>query len=110
MRDEDQRSDAHERDVSEVLHRVVGQLWIECRQINVMFDIIGPLMSQVRFKNAKAIAVTAKDLIPAAAEVLTMAEQGVSDFVAGTWAGIIAPAGTPQEIVDRISAEAKRHW
>ncbi|MEH2477227.1 tripartite-type tricarboxylate transporter receptor subunit TctC [Nitrobacteraceae bacterium AZCC 2146] len=77
-------------------------------QINVMFDVIGPLMSQVRSGNAKAFAVTAKERIPAAADVPTMAEQGVADFVSGTWAGIIAPAGTPKEIVDRISAEAKK--
>lgn len=37
-----------------------------------------------------------------------MAEQGVPDFVSGTWAGIIAPAGTPKEIVDRVAAEAKK--
>lgn len=77
-------------------------------QINVMFDVIGPLMSQVRAGNAKAIAVTAKERIPAAADVPTMAEQGVTDFVSGTWAGIVAPAGTPKEIVDRISLEAKK--
>ena len=77
-------------------------------QINVMFDIIGPLMPQVKSGNAKAIVVTAKDRIPAAADVPTMAEQGVPDFVSGTWAGIIAPAGTPKEIVDRVSAEARK--
>jgi len=77
-------------------------------QINVMFDIVGPLMPQVRSGNAKAIVVTAKERIPAASDVPTMAEQGVPDFVSGTWAGIIAPAGTPKEIVDRVSAEAKK--
>ena len=77
-------------------------------QINVMFDIVGPLMPQVRSGNAKAIVVTAKERIPAAPDVPTMAEQGVPDFVSGTWAGIIAPAGTPKEIVDRVSAEAKK--
>jgi tripartite-type tricarboxylate transporter receptor subunit TctC len=76
-------------------------------RINVMFDVVGPLMSQVRSGNAKAIVVTAKERIPAASEVQTMAEQGVPDFVSGTWAGIIAPAGVPKEIVDRVSAEAK---
>ncbi|MEN3375577.1 MAG: hypothetical protein V7604_932 [Hyphomicrobiales bacterium] len=76
-------------------------------RINVMFDVVGPLMPQVRSGNVKALAVTAKDRIPAAAEVPTMAEQGVPDFISGTWAGIIAPAGTPKEIVDRIAAEAK---
>ena len=77
-------------------------------QINVMFDVIGPLMSQVRSNNAKAIVVTAKERVPAASDVPTMAEQGVPDFVAGTWAGLIVPAGTPKEIVDRLSAEAKK--
>jgi tripartite-type tricarboxylate transporter receptor subunit TctC len=77
-------------------------------RINVMFDVVGPLMPQVRSGLAKAIVVTAKERIPAAADVPTMAEQGVTDFVSGTWAGIIAPAGTPKEIVDRVSAEAKK--
>jgi tripartite-type tricarboxylate transporter receptor subunit TctC len=77
-------------------------------RINVMFDVVGPLMPQVRSGNVKALAVTAKERIPAAADVATMAEQGVPDFISGTWAGIVAPAGTPKEIVDRIAAEAKK--
>jgi tripartite-type tricarboxylate transporter receptor subunit TctC len=77
-------------------------------RINVMFDVVGPLMPQVRSGLAKSIVVTAKERIPAASDVPTMAEQGVSDFVSGTWAGIIAPAGTPKEIVDRVAAEARK--
>ena len=77
-------------------------------RINMMFDVVGPLMPQVRSGNAKAIVVTAKERIPAAPDVPTMAEQGVPDFVSGTWAGIIAPAGTPKEIVDRVAAEARK--
>jgi tripartite-type tricarboxylate transporter receptor subunit TctC len=77
-------------------------------RINVMFDVVGPLMPHVKSGTAKAIVVTAKERIPAAPDVSTMAEQGVPDFVSGTWAGIIAPAGTPKEIVERVSAEAKK--
>jgi tripartite-type tricarboxylate transporter receptor subunit TctC len=77
-------------------------------RINVMFDVVGPLMPQVKAGNVKALAVTAKDRIPAAAEVPTMAEQGVPDFISGTWAGIVAPAGTPKEIVARVSAEVQK--
>jgi tripartite-type tricarboxylate transporter receptor subunit TctC len=77
-------------------------------RINVMFDVVGPLMPQVRSGLAKSIVVTAKERIPAASDVPTMAEQGVPDFVSGTWAGIIAPAGTPKEIVDRVAAEARK--
>ncbi len=77
-------------------------------QINVMFDVIGPLMSQVKSGNAKALAVAAKERVPAAGDVPTMTEAGVPGFVSGTWSGIIAPAGTPKEIVDRVAAEAKK--
>ena len=45
---------------------------------------------------------------PAAPGVPTVVEQGVPDFVSGTWAGIIAPAGTPKEIVDRVAAEVRK--
>ena len=76
--------------------------------INVMFDVIGPLMSQVTPGNAKALAITATDRVPAAGNTPTMAEQGVADFVSGTWTVIVAPAGTPKEIVDRMSQEAKK--
>lgn len=77
-------------------------------RINVMFDVVGPLMPQVRSGNVKALVVTAKERISAAPDVPTMAEQGVPDFVSGTWAGIIAPAGTPKGIVDRIATEARK--
>ena len=76
--------------------------------INVMFDITGPLMPQVTAGNVKALGLAAREQIPAAPGVKTLIEQGVPDFVSGTWAGIIAPAGTPKEIVDRVAAEAKK--
>jgi tripartite-type tricarboxylate transporter receptor subunit TctC len=76
--------------------------------INVMFDIVGPLMPQVTAGNVKALGLAAKEPIPAAPGVKTIIEQGVPDFVSGTWAGIIAPASVPKEIVDRVSAEAKK--
>lgn len=77
-------------------------------QINVMFDIIGPLMEQVRSGNAKALGVAAKERVPASGDTPTLIEQGVKDFASGTWAGIIAPAGVPKDIVDRMAAEAKK--
>ena len=76
--------------------------------IQVMFDIVGPLMPQVTAGNVKALGLSAKEQIPAAPGVKTIIEQGVPDFVSGTWAGIIAPPGTPKEIVDRVAAEAKK--
>ena len=77
-------------------------------RINVMFDIVGPLMPQVKAGNVKALGLAAREQIPSAPGVPTIIEQGVPDFVSGTWAGIIAPAGTPKEIVDRVSTEVQK--
>jgi len=77
-------------------------------QINLFFDVVGPLMPHVRAGRLKAIVVTAKERMLAAPEVPTMAESGVPDFVSGTWAGLIAPAGTPKHIVNRVSGEVQK--
>jgi tripartite-type tricarboxylate transporter receptor subunit TctC len=77
-------------------------------QIDLMFDVVGPLMPQVKAGKIKAIVVTARDRMLAAPDVPTMAEAGVPDFVAGTWAGLIGPAGMPKEIVNRMSAEVQK--
>jgi tripartite-type tricarboxylate transporter receptor subunit TctC len=75
-------------------------------RINVMFDTVGAFTALTEAGKLKAIAVTAKARMPAAPNVPTMVESGVPDFVSGTWAGMIAPAGVPKEIVDRVAAEA----
>ena len=77
-------------------------------RINVMFDTVGAFNEHVRAKTLKPIAVTAKARMPAAPDVPTVAESGLPDFVAGTWAGVIAPAGTPKEIVNRVSGEIQK--
>ena len=77
-------------------------------RINVMFDTVGAFNEHVRAKTLKPIAVTAKARMPAAPDVPTVTESGLPDFVAGTWAGVIAPAGTPKEIVNRVSGEIQK--
>ncbi|MEA2936482.1 MAG: hypothetical protein QOD74_3128, partial [Variibacter sp.] len=73
-------------------------------RINVMFDTVGAFTAHVAAGTLKPIAVTAKARMPAAPDVPTMVEAGVADFVSGTWAGVLAPAGVPKEIVDKMSA------
>jgi tripartite-type tricarboxylate transporter receptor subunit TctC len=87
------------RGTSPALQDIIGG------RVNVMFDVVGSLMPHVRSGALKAIVVTAKERMPAAAEVPTMAESGVPDFVSGTWAGVIAPRGVPKEIVTRVAGE-----
>ena len=72
-------------------------------RVNVMLDVVGPLMPHVRARSIKALVVTASERMAAAPEVPIMAEAGVSDFASGTWAGLIGPAGLPKDIVHRVS-------
>jgi tripartite-type tricarboxylate transporter receptor subunit TctC len=90
------------RGTSPALQDIIGG------RVNVMFDVVGSLMPHVRSGSLKAVVVTAKERMSAAPEVPTMAEGGVPDFVSGTWAGVIGPAGTPKEIVARVSGEIQR--
>ena len=77
-------------------------------RVNVMFDVVGPLMPHVRARTIKALVVTASERMPAAPEVPIMAEAGVSDFASGTWAGLIGPASLPKDIVNRVSSEVAK--
>jgi tripartite-type tricarboxylate transporter receptor subunit TctC len=77
-------------------------------RVNAMFDTVGALMPHVRAGTIKALVVTARERMPAAPEVPTMAESGMRDFVSGTWAGLIAPAGVPKPIVERLAAQVAK--
>jgi len=58
----------------------------------------------VRAGKLRALGVTAKVRSPLLPEVPTAAEQGVTGFSSYNWNGILAPAGTPQAVIDRIHA------
>jgi tripartite-type tricarboxylate transporter receptor subunit TctC len=53
----------------------------------------------------RLIGVAAEQRLPALPDVPTFIEQGLAKFTGSTWAGVLAPAGTPREIVQRLSTE-----
>lgn len=71
----------------------------------VMFDPILPLLPQIKAGKARPLAVASAHRSPALPDVPTMSEAGIPDFEVSTWAGISAPAGTPKEIVTKLSTE-----
>ncbi len=77
-------------------------------QITFMFN--NPIISLPHAKSGKlrAIAVTGTERIEAAPEIPTVAESGLPGFEAGTWFGIVAPAGTPAPIIQRLYTEIAR--
>ncbi|MEQ1518945.1 MAG: tripartite tricarboxylate transporter substrate-binding protein, partial [Usitatibacteraceae bacterium] len=71
--------------------------------VDIMFDNIVPVSPHVRSGKLKALAVTTKARTSSLPDVPTMAEAGFPNFEAVAWFGMLAPAGTPQPIVDRLN-------
>jgi tripartite-type tricarboxylate transporter receptor subunit TctC len=76
--------------------------------VPIVFSAVPPAISAIQSGQIRALAVTAPKRIPALPDVPTMAESGIADQEADTLTGIIAPAGTPREIVDKLYREIKR--
>ena len=77
-------------------------------QVNVMFDNAPSVMQHIRGGKLKAIAVTSSKRSPALPNVPTIAESGLSGYEATSWFGVLAPAGTPKDIVDKLSQAISR--
>jgi tripartite-type tricarboxylate transporter receptor subunit TctC len=67
-----------------------------------------PAVNHVRAGRLRAIAVTSAQRSPALPDVPTVNEQGFSGFDDLTWTAIFAPAGTSQDIVNRLNSELNR--
>jgi len=76
--------------------------------VPIVFSAVPPAISAIQAGQIRALAVTAPKRIPALPDVPTMAESGIADQEADTLTGIVAPAGTPREIVDKLYREIKR--
>ena len=74
-------------------------------QVQVIFNAAAALLVHVKSDRLRALAVTTLQRIPALADIPTIAESGVPGYQAGSWYGIVAPAGTPRAIIDRLSRE-----
>jgi tripartite-type tricarboxylate transporter receptor subunit TctC len=74
-------------------------------QVDFMFDAISTIVGQVRAGKLKALATTGKTRSTVTPEVPTVAEAGVPGYEAPIWLGLMAPAGTPKPVVDKLNAE-----
>ncbi|MEI6546267.1 MAG: tripartite tricarboxylate transporter substrate binding protein [Burkholderiales bacterium] len=76
--------------------------------ISVMFVDILSALPQIKAGRLKALGVTGSVRSPALPDVPTIQESGLPDFNGNTWLGMVAPAGTPREIVMRLSTETSK--
>jgi len=74
-------------------------------QIDLGIASVAALSTNVKGGKLRALALTGEKRSPVMPEVPTLAEQGFPGFSAYAWWGILAPAGTPKPIVDKLHAE-----
>ncbi len=77
-------------------------------QVQVMFDALPAAAGSIRAGKLRLLALTGKARHPAFPDVPTFAESGLPDYTPTAWQGILAPAGTPKAIVDKLSAAMQK--
>jgi tripartite-type tricarboxylate transporter receptor subunit TctC len=74
-------------------------------RISMLADVLPAVMPQVRSGRVRALGITSSTRSPFYPELPTVAEQGYPGFEATAWAGLFAPAGTPEPILQRLNVE-----
>jgi tripartite-type tricarboxylate transporter receptor subunit TctC len=94
-------------DIVHVPYKGGGQAIIDVVGGQVQLGILGmaPALPHIKAGTLKALAVTGRDRSPVLPDVPTVAESGFPGFETGQWQGIVAPAGTPAAIIDRLHDE-----
>lgn len=72
-------------------------------EIQSMFHVLPETIDQIHAGQMKALGVMASSRARVLPEIPTMAEQGHPELVASTWFALLAPKGTPREIIDRAN-------
>ncbi len=71
--------------------------------VNMIFASVLETSAFIKAGKLKALAITSKNRVSAMPDVPTLQESGITGAESGSWVGLLAPAGTPKEIVDKIS-------
>jgi tripartite-type tricarboxylate transporter receptor subunit TctC len=77
-------------------------------RVQLMFESLNSIAPHVRSDKIRALAVSGARRSPGFPDLPTVAEAGVPGYDAGTWSGVIAPAGMPRPIVDKLNAAINR--
>jgi tripartite-type tricarboxylate transporter receptor subunit TctC len=74
-------------------------------QVQMMIDAITTMAPNVRAGKLKAMGTTGKTRSAVLPDVPTLAEAGVPGYETGIWLGLMAPAGTPRPVLERLNVE-----
>jgi tripartite-type tricarboxylate transporter receptor subunit TctC len=75
--------------------------------VNIYFGTVLESVGHVKSGKLKGLGVTSANRSPALQEIPTIAESGYAGFDTGSWIGMLAPAGTPASIINKISADLR---
>ena len=75
--------------------------------VQLMFCDIPPALSLINEGKVRALGVSTKERVAALPAISSIAEQGLAGFDAASWQMVVAPAATPEDIVQRLHAEIK---
>lgn len=75
--------------------------------VNIYFGTVLESVGHVKSGKLKGLGVTSASRSPALQELPTIAESGYAGFDTGSWIGMLAPAGTPSSIINKISADLR---
>lgn len=73
--------------------------------IDMLAGNLAGMLPMIKSGKVKALGVTSAERSPAAPEIPTVSEAGLPGFVNLGWFGLLAPAGTPKEVIDRVHAD-----
>jgi tripartite-type tricarboxylate transporter receptor subunit TctC len=77
-------------------------------RVQVMFESLNSIAPHARSGSVRALGVSGARRSPAFPEIPTIAEAGVPGYEAPTWVGVIAPAGVPRPVIDKLNAAINR--
>ena len=77
-------------------------------QVTMMIDVMPNVLPLAAGGKLRSVAVTTAARVPAAPELPTFAESGLPGFEVAAWDGILAPAGTPPAVIERLNAAIRR--
>ena len=76
--------------------------------VHLMFESLNSISPHARSGKVRALAVSGARRSPGFPDLPTVAEAGVPGYEAGTWSGVIAPAGVPRPVVEKLNAAINR--
>jgi tripartite-type tricarboxylate transporter receptor subunit TctC len=94
-------------DITHIPYRGSGQALADLLggQVTMIFDNMPSVLPHVKSGKLRPLAVTSLERSPVLPDVPTVSEAGVSGYESKSWSGVVVPAKTPKEIIQKLNAE-----